>query len=103
MARRKQGDQNGAIEDWTEAIKLNPNFASAYCLRGIEIGNKGDFEGAIKDFDQAVRIKPDYAEAYKYRGDAQKVRWATWIMPFIVMLKPFALSPNILKHTIFAV
>jgi tetratricopeptide (TPR) repeat protein len=43
------------------AIRLRPNYAEAFLIRGLARKEKGDLEGALRDFDQAVRIDPDYA------------------------------------------
>ena len=50
------------------AIRLKPDYADAYCHRGVARGGLGKLEDAIEDFDQAIRLKPDYAEAYCSRG-----------------------------------
>ena len=49
-----QGDYQGAIAAYTQAIKLNPNFAEAYHNRGIILtGQLKDYRGAIADFNRA--------------------------------------------------
>ncbi len=63
-------DKNEKINYYTEAIKLNPNFADAYYMRGTNRQEKGDIDNAITDFNNAIRLKPDYAEAYNNRGNA---------------------------------
>ncbi|NLQ03574.1 tetratricopeptide repeat protein, partial [Cylindrospermopsis raciborskii MVCC19] len=37
----------GAIDDYTQVIKLNPNSAYAYILRGDVRSDLGDKQGAI--------------------------------------------------------
>jgi serine/threonine protein kinase len=49
-------DFRGAIEDYTQAIKINPNHASAYYYRGIAHGKLGDKQAAIADNTQAINI-----------------------------------------------
>ena len=41
-----------AISDYEQAIKINPNFASAYNHRGLALDEKRDCATAIKDFDR---------------------------------------------------
>ena len=68
VVRADLGDKQGAIEDYNQAIKINPNYAPAYNNRGnvrAELGNK---QGAIDDYNQVIRINPNYALAYYNRG-----------------------------------
>ena len=57
-----------AIEEYTEAILLDPDSADAYFLRGWAHVAKGGHDLAIRDYSQAIRKKPRYAEAYFGRG-----------------------------------
>ena len=61
-------DYQGAIEDYTKAIELKPDFAEAYINRGISRRNLSDYKGAIEDYTKAIELRPDFAEAYKNRG-----------------------------------
>jgi tetratricopeptide (TPR) repeat protein len=65
-----RGDYELAIEDYTQAIKLDPNLAAAYINRGNAYGSKGDHDRAIADHNQAIRIDPNDAAAYTGRGSA---------------------------------
>ena len=64
----QRGDYSGAIEDFTAAIRLNPNEPGIYSNRGLARASKGDFQGAIVDYNQAIRINPNYAIGYLHRG-----------------------------------
>ena len=59
-----------AIENYSRAIKLNPNYTDAYKNRGIAYREKGKYNRAITDFSTAIDLKPDDAEIYKSRGGA---------------------------------
>jgi tetratricopeptide (TPR) repeat protein/S1-C subfamily serine protease len=66
--RNELGDKPGAIDDYTQAIKINPNLAQAYYNRGNVRNDLGDKQGAIDDYNQAIKINPNYADAYYNRG-----------------------------------
>jgi tetratricopeptide (TPR) repeat protein len=65
----EQGDYAQAIADFTKAIELDPNNATAYFNRGLAQVNLGDPEQAIADFTKAIELDPDHALAYNNRGD----------------------------------
>jgi tetratricopeptide (TPR) repeat protein len=65
-----QGEYESAIADFTEAIRLDPNYTAAYYNRGNAYNNKGDNDRAIADYTQAIRLDPNYAAAYNNRGIA---------------------------------
>ena len=64
----KSGDYEGAIADYTQAIRLKPDYADAYNNRGIAKDDLGQYLAAIADYDTAIRLKPDYADTYNNRG-----------------------------------
>jgi lipoprotein NlpI len=69
IAYGAKGDQDRAIQDYNEAIRLNPNDAVAYNNRGNAYRrDKGDSDHAIQDYDEAIRLNPNYADAYYNRG-----------------------------------
>ena len=57
-------DLKGAIEDYTKAIELNPNYAEAYANRGCAKEELGDKEGALADWKKAADL-----------GDIQAANW----------------------------
>ena len=70
-ARYKLGNMQGAIEDYTQALKLKPDYSLAYNQRGFVRYKLGDMQGAIEDYTQALKFKPDYSLAYTNRGNAR--------------------------------
>jgi Flp pilus assembly protein TadD len=68
VARQQAGDAQGAIEDYTQALRLNPNDAAAYNNRGAARATVGDAQGAIEDYTQALRLDSNDADAYYNRG-----------------------------------
>ena len=70
LAYENKGDYNHAIADYSEAIRLNPNFANAFNNRGLAYAGLGDFDRAIADYSEAIRLNPNFAEAFDNRGVA---------------------------------
>jgi hypothetical protein len=56
------------IEQYDEAIRLDPQDAKAYDNRGNAYASLGQYERAIQDYDEAIRINPQNAIAYYNRG-----------------------------------
>jgi tetratricopeptide (TPR) repeat protein/TolB-like protein len=63
-------DYDRAIQEFTESLKLNPNYAPAYFNRGLAYLNKGDNDHAIADYNQVVKLNPNNAGAFNNRGNA---------------------------------
>ena len=59
-----QKDSKGAIEDYSKAIELNPNYAEAYANRGCAKEELGDKEGAIADWQKAADLGDEEAEKW---------------------------------------
>ena len=66
--RRAQRDLAGAIADYGEAIRLDPQSAESYRGRGIARGLQRDWNAASADFSAAIRLEPRYAGGYHARG-----------------------------------
>lgn len=62
-------DYDQAIADYTEAIRLNPKYASAFYNRGNSWRSRRDNDRAIADYTDAIRLNPKYAAAYNNRGN----------------------------------
>ncbi|HMO35320.1 MAG TPA: tetratricopeptide repeat protein [Gemmatales bacterium] len=57
-----------AIQDATEALRLDPKDVYAYMNRGIAWSAKKDYDKAIADYNEALRLDPKDALAYNNRG-----------------------------------
>ncbi len=67
-AKGDSGNHDGALADFTLAIKYDPEYAAAYAGRSKAKWGKGDAKGALADIDQAVKLSPDDPEVYATRG-----------------------------------
>ena len=53
------GDSKGAIEDYDNAIRLNPEDADIYYNRGLAKKALGQQKAAKSDFEEAKKLNPD--------------------------------------------
>jgi len=61
-------DFRGAIQSYSRAISLRPNYAPAYYNRGLAQQNLEHPEIAIQNYSEAIRLAPGMAPAYSARG-----------------------------------
>ena len=59
-----------AMEAYSRAITLDPEYALAYNNRGNTYGIKDDVDRAIEDYNRAIDLNPEYDLAYNNRGIA---------------------------------
>jgi hypothetical protein len=57
LAYAHQGNYSRAIEDYNQAININPGLADAFRNRSIAYRRKGDFLRAMADRVHLVRLK----------------------------------------------
>jgi tetratricopeptide (TPR) repeat protein len=57
---------------YSEAIRLDPDFAGAYGNRANVHRTQGDLDGALKDYGEVIRLNSDDALAYYNRGAARR-------------------------------
>ncbi len=63
-------DVEEAIEEYKQAIRINPDDATAHINLGVAYVESGMYKEAIEACKQAIRIDPDYADAYVILGAA---------------------------------
>lgn len=59
---------DAAIHEYSEAIRLSPDYAEAFKNRGNAYHAKGDYSHAIEDYTQALRLQPGYVGTLLERG-----------------------------------
>ena len=63
-------DYQGAINDYTMVIKLNPKDEDAFFNRGLMHDNLKEYDLAIADYSESIKLKPQ-GDAYYNRGCAK--------------------------------
>ena len=61
MAYAQLDENQRAIQDFEQAVRLNPNLPGVYAGWGRDART-------LNDYNEAVEIEPDKAEAYYHRG-----------------------------------
>lgn len=65
------GDLDGAIADYTEAIRRDPSNMMTYHNRGYAYNLKEDYRAAERDLTEALKLDPGYSSSYWARGYAR--------------------------------
>lgn len=68
LSRAWQGDLDGAIDEFDQAIAASPQSGMAYLNRGLANERKGESQRALADLDRAVRQMPNSARAHYNRS-----------------------------------
>ena len=72
------GEMDGAIKGYSEALRIRPDFAIAHDNLGVALVHKGKQDDAMKHFSEALRIRPkdpkiltNYGQALMQQGKIQ--------------------------------
>lgn len=65
---RINGNYEEALECYTKAIELDPEYEFAYNERGISYYYLGKLKESIEDYSKAIEINAEYARGYYNRG-----------------------------------
>lgn len=76
-----RGDQEDIRLDLTEAIRLDPNLASAYFDRGTQYAKTNEIEKAVADFDRTLQIDPAFERANRLRDRLRPTLKSAAAMP----------------------
>ena len=64
------GQYEQVINDFGDAIRVDPQDAEAYFNRGIGYVRNGQRERGVQDFDEAITLNPGYTQVYYHRAFA---------------------------------
>jgi len=62
------GHYDQALKDFNDALKLKPNDAKLYDLRGMVYRCKNMVDLAVKDFNKAMELDPKFGRPYRNRA-----------------------------------
>ncbi|NQT00664.1 MAG: hypothetical protein HQ580_01430 [Planctomycetes bacterium] len=69
VARLEKGETDGAISDFTKAIKKRPRYGMAYYYRAMGYHHEKEYDKAIADHTKAIEIDEQrFAVAYAERA-----------------------------------
>ena len=57
-----------AIQDFNQAINIDPKYFDAYVERGIAFASLGQYDRAIENYNQAIAINPDNPDVHYAQG-----------------------------------
>jgi tetratricopeptide (TPR) repeat protein len=70
-------DLEKAVRDFTEAVRIDPNYPGGYSERGQALFELGETDRAIADYSAALKHDPNYGPALRGRAMANLYRGAT--------------------------
>ncbi len=59
-----------AVNDESEAVKIDPAMAYAYFLRGVAYAKIGDDEKGVADTQKAIQLDPKLSQLIKLNGQS---------------------------------
>jgi hypothetical protein len=74
VAHFRNGESERAIQDYDQAILLNPNFVDATIARGFDHLEMNSYDPAIADFNTTLKAHPENAPSLYGRGLANRAR-----------------------------
>ena len=74
IAHKNKKDFDQALADYSEAIRLDPNYANAHLNRAVLLADHGEIDRAMPDFDAAIRLEPTAKLSYVNRAAAYKIK-----------------------------
>ncbi|MBC7607472.1 MAG: hypothetical protein H7199_11035 [Burkholderiales bacterium] len=92
----RDGNQNGAMMSFSNAIKTNPKYAMAYGGRASLFASKGLLDKAIVDLSEAIKLEPKnisflnsrssyYYDNHQYKEGLEDMKTKIKLMPNDIM------------------
>jgi hypothetical protein len=71
---KDQGKLEEALEAYSKALGIKPDYANAYNNMGNALKDQGKQKDAIEAYNKALTIKPDHTEAHRNLSDVNKYK-----------------------------
>lgn len=71
ILRREEGKRAEAIDYYTRALEVDPEYANAHNNLGVELMDDNRLPEAVEHFREALRLAPDFGMAYNNLGMAE--------------------------------
>jgi len=68
ISQEAKGRLRQAMQDYTDAIKLNPQYSPPYNNRALLYSRQGKKKLALRDFDRSIEVDPTNFYALNSRG-----------------------------------
>ncbi len=68
FALADDGQRNRALTAYTDAIRLNPDYANARNYLGVLLADMGDHDRAAAEYAAALKLRPRFAQAHNNLG-----------------------------------
>ena len=68
ISSMRRGKREEAEAQFTEALRLNPEYADAHYNLGVALQTKGSYRAAKDHFTDVLRLNPGYADAHNNLG-----------------------------------
>lgn len=69
LQRFEGGYYKGAVDDYTNALEIDPGDPEIWLGRGLAREKLKDYEGAFSDYTRAIDLKEDFFKAWINRGN----------------------------------
>ena len=94
-AAQTHEDFESAVQQFTEAIRIDPDYAEAYVARGCaRLHNFNEFSLAIDDHTRAINLQPEHPFAYFHRADTYLEEGQDYLGALNDCNKAISLSPG---------
>lgn len=64
LEKIQKGDFVGAIKHFDSTLAFDPEFAAAWCDKGVAFNNMGDNMEALKCYEKAIELDPSFLRAW---------------------------------------